>query len=268
MASPTTTGDAAGVSGTVKGLKEGASTNVTVSGDLLWYNLADNYLSGATLTIDVQGGIGAVAPGIEAKVKLTMTRAPAATPGNITAAVIDSIPLDPPPQGLQLVFDAGPWGVRLRHDRGWYVFHAILDQPPKVAILRLLEEGSLIAQCNISPIPAAPPGEHTPIDEFVSDIRKVLGKSLEEVRTQEVRKLTDRRTLVEVIAVGTVEGTGKDNDGKPVTIQIPMQWRYYIVADASGRQLSCVFTLEESLVEQLGTRDRTLVESIEFLGGR
>jgi hypothetical protein len=255
------------ISGTVSGLKAGAATTLTLEG-VLEFDIANNYLRGGTLRVEVAADIGTVAPGIQASVTARFSRRPATTSGAITDALVESIPLDPPDRALELVFDAGPWGLRLRHDRGWYVFHAILDQPPKVVILRLVELGSLVSQCNISPIPDAVPGEHTPLDEFASDIQTSLGHVFRGFKSQKVSPLTDGRTLVEVIATGEVTRTGKDKEGQMYEMKTPMEWRYYIVADASGRQVSCLFALEPALAEQLGNRDRALVESIEFFGGR
>lgn len=254
-----------GLQGTVQGLQEGTRTTVTVEGEAT-FDLAGEFLRGARITSRIQSAIGAVTPGIDAAVSVQVDRRVAPQAGGITDALVESIPLDPPPEALRLVFDAGPWRARLRHDRNWYVFHAVFDAPPKVVILRLVERGSLICQCNFSPIPDAPPGEHTPLGEYERDIRTALGKALRTIARQEVTSLPEGRTLVEVVAEGEVEVAGRGRDGASAAVAIPMEWHYYILADARGRQMSFVFAVEKGLVEQLAGRDRELVTSLEFLG--
>ena len=255
------------LSGTVQGMQEGAKTTVQIQGEVN-FSLTGQFLQAARLKYTIESGIGAVSPGVNAEVNVTVTRTPSAEAGRITDAVVEAIPLEVPERALQLVFDAPPWNARVRHGRGWYVFHAVLDQPPKVAILRLVEQGSLICQCNLSPIPDAAPGQHTPVEQYEQDISTVLGKSLKGITSRQVTPLADGRTLVEVVAQGEVEVNGKDKEGQAAVLQIPMEWRYYIVADRSGRQMSFVFAVEQSLTQQLAGRDRALVESLEFLAPR
>lgn len=256
-----------GLSGTVQGLQEGAKTTVTVQGELS-FDLAAACIRAARMNYRIQSGIGAVSPGIDAEITAVIDRQPTTAAGQITDALVAALPLEAPPQALQLVFDAPPWNARLRHSRGWYVFHAVLDAPPRVAILRLVEQGSLVCQCNLSPIPDAAPGQHTPLEQFEQDIQTALGKAFRSIATRQVTPLPDGGSLVEVVALGEVEVSGKDKSGQAASLAIPMQWRYYIVAHRSGRQMSFVFAVEQPLAEQLGTRDRELIRSLEFLSAR
>jgi hypothetical protein len=251
--------------GAVQGLQEGTRTTITIEAEAT-FDVAAQHLRGARVVSRIQSDIGAVTPGIDAAVTVQVERRVAPQAGGITDTLVESIPLDPPPEALKLTFDAAPWKARLRHDRHWYVFHAVLDAPPKVVILRLVERGSLICQCNFSPIPDAPPGEHTPLGEYERDIRTALGKALRGITRQEVTSLPEGRTLVEVVAEGEVEVAGKGRDGASAVVVIPMEWHYYIIADPRGRQMSFVFAVEKALVEQLAGRDRELVTSLEFLG--
>jgi hypothetical protein len=255
------------LSGTVQGLQEGARTTVTVTAEVS-YDVAAAHISSARVVYKIQAGIGAVSPGIDAEVTAVVGRRPSPEAGQITDAVVAAIPLEAPANSLQLVFDAPPWRMRLRHSRNWYVFHAVLDAPPRVAILRLVEQGSLVCQCNLSPIPDAAPGEHTPVEQFEQDIQTALGKSFRSIKSRQVTPLADGGALVQVIALGEVEVTGKDKDGQPASLAIPMEWRYYIVTHYTGRQLSFVFAVEQALSDQFGTKDRELLRSVEFLPGR
>ncbi len=47
--------------------------------------------------------------------------------------------------------------------------------------------------------------------------------------------------------------------------ELPIQWRYYLIASKSGRRLALSFTLEGPLAERLGDADRRLVAAVELL---
>ena len=70
---------------------------------------------------------------------------------------------------------------------------------------------------------------------------------------------TDGRQIYRVMVEGQVEVGG--NKGSAT---IPMNWIYYLAAGPNGKQVSFVFSVEPSLVEQLGTQDRQIVESLKF----
>lgn len=245
--------------GSVKGLREGASSIVGLSGSLQ-YSLRDGYLMGAAVNYTVQADAGAVSPGIDAVIIVKLQRRITEDPGQLSDALTASLPLEPPSAALKLVFNAGPWNVRLRHSRDWYIFHAILESPPNVAILRLVEQGSLVCQCNMSPIPDAAAGSHTPLTQYESDIRESLGDAFRAIKSRDVQKIDGGRTVVSVVALGETRVAGDIN-----AVAIPMEWHYYLCADPHGRQVSFVFALEPSLAEQLGGRDRELVSNLEFL---
>jgi hypothetical protein len=141
-----------------------------------------------------------------------------------------------------------PWNVQFAYDRNWHVFH----QSDKTAVLRLLDKGSLIAQCNLSPAPAAAPGQHTPDDQFQKDIRNSLGDRVRTIEQAELLKSGDNTYRYRVTVVGEAN-------------KIPMHWIYYLCADPSGRQVAFVFAVESKLREQLGNRDLGIVQSLEFL---
>ncbi|MGH7129484.1 MAG: hypothetical protein ACREIV_13020, partial [Planctomycetaceae bacterium] len=188
-----------------------------------------------------------VSAGLDVTAKAVVTRRLADSPGPLTDTAARSVPLEPQPQSYRLGFQS-PWNVTFEYERGWHVFH----NSAQVAVLRLLDQGSLIAQCNITQVPAAPAGRHTPPERFQADIRSSLGESLREITAAEPLLSRDGRYLFRVIA------EGQAND-------VEMVWIYYLVADASGRQLSFVFAVEKGLREKLAGRDRDIISSLEFL---
>jgi len=251
------------LSGTIKGQRQGANCEVAIEGTLE-YDRTNDLISAANLSYQVKSAVGTVNPGIEARVDATIKRSVLTKPGRLTDDLIKSIPISPDDDSLALVFDAAPWGLRLNHSRGWYVFHAVLEGSPQIAILRLIDRGSLIAQCNFSPIAPARAGENTSLDQFEGDIKKSLGKRLKTITAREQVDVGEGMKVFRVV----VEGSYTLKGSKGEELEVPTHWIYYLCAAPSGKQASFMFAVESNLLEQLGQQDEELVQSLQFTAER
>ncbi|SFH60273.1 hypothetical protein [Planctomicrobium piriforme] len=245
--------------GKIKGQKLGTNTTVTVIGALL-FNLETQYLTQAKTIYTITSDVGTVNPGLDMKVTTVLSRKLADSPGELTDALLSRIPLEPSPEALGLKYLAGPWGLELSHSRDWHLFQAAYDGGAPVAILRLVEHGSLVAQCNFSPAPPAQTGAMTSLEKFEADIEQSLGERFGEVISRETIPLDDGRKVLRVAVSGNV--VVKSVKGRA---DIPMNWIYYLVASPQGRQASFVFSVEPPLLEQLNNRDRELVLTLRFV---
>lgn len=232
--------------GRIEGAALGAATTVEVSGSYR-FDLDRRCLTQFTLKQKEQRSVGAVTPGMDVVAEVEWNRRPIEDPGPLTDAVVSAIPLRLETASLKLQFET-PWGVRLLHGRHWHVFH----QSDKVGVLRLIDKGQLIAQCNVSKIPDADPGQHTPVEQFLQDIHESLGDRLKSIESAEPIPTDDGRFLYRVTAAGEANGR-------------PMHWIYYLCAGPSGRQTAFVFAVETELLKQLGAGDREIVRSLEFV---
>jgi hypothetical protein len=244
--------------GKTSGQRFGANTEVEIKGHLL-YDVTQKFVRAASAKYVVKSSIGTVSPGVDATVDVTVERSLSRSPGRLTDKVAEALALTPPPESLQLEFDAAPWGVRLKHDRNWYVFQALLEGTPRVVILRLMEQGSLICQCNVSPIPSAPAGQHTPAERFEADIQQALGDRFQGIVSREKVPTADGRTILRIVTQGEFEVAGDK-----AAVRIPMNWLYYLVAAPDGRQTSFVFAVEPAYLPTLADRDLQMVKSLEF----
>lgn len=241
-------------SGTAEGATLGATTTVEVSGELL-FDRRQKLIVRARVKQTEMRAVGAVAPGMEltANVALERSLADDASEANLlNDAAVAQIPVEPAPEMQLLRFES--WGVRFYHDRDWHQFH----QTGNVAVLRLMENGSLLAQVNVSPVPAAASGRHTSEDQFQADIRQTLGKKLKSITKAETlkpRDSNDRRFLFRVVVDGESEG-------------MPMTWFYYLCAAPTGQQIAFVFAVETKNIEKFRERDVHLVRRLEFLPQR
>ncbi|MFN0052776.1 MAG: hypothetical protein ACKV0T_11335 [Planctomycetales bacterium] len=244
------------VDGEITGVVLGGAATIQVTGYYL-YDLEHQHLRRIELNQTEKRSIGPVSPGLEVAAKISLTRTINAQPQRLTEKLAAELPLEGTEANRLLMFDAPAWNVRFYHDRHWHLFH----QGSELAILRLLDQGGLISQCNIKRLPDASPGEHVAEQEFMGDIETSLGKNFGEFVQSEKLQLRDGLFVYRVIAAGTVDR--KNDKGEPVAA--PMSWAYYLVANRDGRQISFVFTMDPKLSEELRARDLSIVGGIEFL---
>ncbi len=244
--------------GRVTGQRQGANTEVDITGHLIFDRLQKLIVSAAA-KYTIKTSIGATTPGIDATVDVTVDRSLSPGPGRLTDRLAELVPLEPPPPMQDLVFEAAPWGVQLTHDRNWHVFQSLLEGSLRVVILRLMDRGNLICQCNISPVAAVSPGQATPPEQFEADVRQALGKRLRQVESRE-QIPADGATIVRVVTSGEIELSG-DNG----SVKLPMNWIYYLCTDATGNQVSFVFSIEPAYLEALAGRDLAMVKSLRFV---
>lgn len=240
--------------GEIKGGFLGATSEIKVSGHYL-YDLKEHYLRHLELAQTETRTVGAVTPGLKVTAKAVLDRKP--DPSEVlTDELVAAVPREPEPSSLLLALEAPEWGVKVYHDRLWHLFH----QGSTVAVLRMMDKGSLIAQCNITPIGPAPAGKHIGEQQFQGDLQKAIGPDFQKIEKAEIIPTQDQRFVFRVIASG--EASQKTSKG---INKIPVNWIYYLIANADGRQMVLVFTVENTLVERLQNRDINLALGIDFV---
>ena len=234
------------VSGGVEGATLGAFANIEVDGQIA-FDRKRNHIRQAKITQTEKRTVGAVSPGMNVTATVYVDRQISGVKGGLTDSATDAIPISPEADQLALGFSC-PWNLTFACDRDWHVFHQTKD----VAVLRYLRNGSLIAQCNVSPVPQAAAGSHTSEPQFQADIQTALGSQFRKIEKAEQIPTTDGRWLYRVTATG-------------VARNVPMHWFYYLCAAPDGRQVAFVYAVESKLVEQFGGQDIAQVRSLKFL---
>ncbi len=237
-----------------EGATLGAPTTVQLAGEFTFDRVA-KLMTRARVTQTEGRSIGAAKPGLEVTANVTLERSLSDDNSDaklLSDAAVAELPVEPAAEMQFLRFES--WGTRFYHDRDWHQFHQTND----VAVLRLMEHGSLLAQVNVSPIPAAAAGSHTSEEQFQTDIRQSLGKRLKSITKAEQlkpRNANDRRFLFRVSADGEADG-------------VPMTWFYHLCAAPNGQQVSFVFAVETKNLEKFNNRDLSLVRLLEFIPTR
>lgn len=230
--------------GEVEAALEGATTKLRLSGNFT-FDLRQNYVRHVELTQTEQRSIGPVSPGMDVTASVTVDRAPAARNGRLTTRQADATPLEPTAEMLALNLQLGN-GTNVRHGRDWRVFH----QSGSSAILRWVDEGSLIAQANLTTLPSAAPGGHLPITQFEANVQKGLNKDTDRVVSS--KEIPNAERFVYCVEVA---GRARDLD---------MIHRYYLIADQSGRQGIWGFSFEKDLQKKFGDADSELIQQTTF----
>lgn len=244
------------VEGEITGITLGVPAHVKLEGSFL-YDLDQLCIRRIELTQTEKRSIGTVSPGLDVSAKVAITRTLETTPQRLTDKNLANLPLEPNDASLLLMFDIPAWKLRFFHDRHWHLRY----QTPEVAILKLMQDGRPIAQCHLKKLPDAEPGKHIPEEDFQGDVQRTLGKDFQEFVEAEKLKLRDGLFIFRVVAVGSIP----DRTEKKEPAFLPMQWMYYLVANPDGRQVSFAFAIEPKLVEDLKSRDLSIVGGLEFL---
>lgn len=230
--------------GTVSGAAKGATSETTLSGTLQ-FDLERKAVVAAKITQAEKRSVGPVAPGMTLNLTAELQKSPSKS--SIPADLVASIPLEPNVESLRIEHPL-LFGAKLVCDRDWTAFQS----SSRLLVLRLLDHGGIVAQCNVAPGPKVAAGERTPERQFQEDVVKALGDKLSKIVSAEEVLGPSQKRIYRVTAVGTSEGT-------------EMVWRYYLVSAPDGSQAAFAFTAEASQLARLADRDLALVNSLEFL---
>ena len=153
--------------------------------------------------------------------------------------------------------DEGRWLLEVASVAGRYKFLAdrrwktIVDTGEE-AILRLVENNNVVAQCNITRLPKLAAGQQLTLSGMQDDIKRSLEKNLESILEASERKNSAQLRVLRIVAVG------RSSD-------VPVRWVYSHVSDDSGRRVSLVFTMSGEAAETFALADEQMTGSFELL---
>ncbi len=137
----------------------------------------------------------------------------------------------------------------LLYDPRWHVI-ASADEG---AVFRYLNNGTLMAQCNIVQLPSRPAGILLTLAGFKTEVVKIIAKE----KTARVADAKQHTTRNGIQALGVrVEGSEQE---------VPVTWLYYHLSHDDGRQLTFVFTLENDIADEFQPADKKLLDAFAFL---
>jgi len=239
------------MAGTLHAAVDGVATDIELKARYL-VDLERHTISQFDLAIKEHRAIGHVGPGLNvtARLSLRAKRLTASDDRRLARLTSDQV-ASAGGERAKLVYHDPSGTYRLRYARNWFV----VTEEPKLTVLRLVDRGELVAQCNISTLAPKSPERATQLDTFQHDIRYSLGKRFGQfVKSTEWRDASGGR-IYRVAVRGEVD-------------QLPMQWRYYLLASRDGRRLAVSVTVEDALVARLGRADQALVKGLVWLASK
>lgn len=202
------------------GAVTGSPTEVQVSGEMT-FDRQSRILRKLKATLKEKRSSGTVSPGLDILAEIEWTQSEAKDASGLP----ESIPSSNPDRRQLLLTLVTPWRILMLHDRSWYVFHETND----MVMLRMLNAGSLVAQCNISSAPLLSPGSFTPEDKFLEEVQKSVNERGGAITGSNVT--TDRNGW----RIHHVQAKGEASKKELI-------WDYYLCAAANGEQISLVFS--------------------------
>jgi len=234
------------LSGHVSGAVGGVASEIDVKAEYR-FDLAKRRITWLAMAIKEKRSISHVSPGFDVNARLRMRVAPLDKSPQLTDEALADLPLRPD-KGVQMLAFASRHGhFKLLHERRWHVISDIRE----VTVLRFVDRGELVAQCNISKLPDLPAGKQVPLETFQQDIHKTLGESFRQLVDASQTKTDAGLRILRVAATGSVA-------------DVPILWIYYLISNDQGRRVALVFTLESELAERFAAADQALVSSFQF----
>jgi hypothetical protein len=201
----------------------GSPTEIRLNGEMI-VDRKNSLIRRLNATMTEDRGPGTVSPGLDATARIQWTQEIIESDAGLPDAIPDTLP-DENQLRLTLVT---PWRVLLSHNRDWHVFH----ETSELVMLRMLSNGSLVAQCNIASAPLLAAGTFTPESDYLAEVERAVSERQGRIRSSTVEP--DRNGW----RIHHVQATGEAN--KQTLI-----WDYYLCTTRSGEQVSLVFSHAE-----------------------
>ncbi len=239
-------GETISISGTVAGAVMGVATEMQLDGEAKSDSQRRRIVS-LQLRIKEQRAAGHTSPATDVVAKLKIDAAPVEECKDLTADVVKGLPTEPAKATPPLILHPASAGLQLVYDRRWQTTR----DEQTVTVLRLVDRGELVAQCNVSLL-ANPSGKPTSLEDFQGDVQKVLGSHFGSFDSVEASKSAAGLQVYRA----TVSGKVSD---------LPIQWRYYLVQDEHGHKAALTYTMEQDLVERFSELDAQMIDSLAFV---
>ncbi|HUT12061.1 MAG TPA: hypothetical protein VMY42_16285 [Thermoguttaceae bacterium] len=234
------------MSGRVEGAVYGVTTEISVKAKYR-FDLRRKRIDWFTMLVEEKRNASPVADGVDAVARLKVQIEPSEGAAELADAALQEIPSSATAAMTELAYASAEGGWRFTHDRRWHVYR---DQP-QLAVLRMMDRGELIAQCNVSSLPKLPPEKTVSLGQFQEEVKKALGEGFEEFAEVGQWEEGDDRRVYQVNVRGKAS-------------EMPIQWNYYLIVDGQGRRVVFAFTFESRLADRFQGADRNLVRSLRF----
>jgi hypothetical protein len=241
------------VAGKVTGIDTGALVKLTVQAEYQ-FDLKAGRLTALEWTQKEERDQGPASPASSNEVTTTLKRAATEPARELSDLALVGVPdgFDVPLPLTQVYYLDRKNRFDLMHSREWQMV-GLTDSH---LILRLMDRGDFVAQVTIAPWSRAQAGKHLSPEEVEEALAATPGWEQDQViQAGEVKSEDPGRWVYRVSAAGKLDG-------------LKVIQNLYLVASPRGEQVVLTFTMTESQAQKIGTRDLTLVGSLDFPSGR
>lgn len=225
-----------------KGGDDDVNADVRVSGKFIFDAKTRTFLK-SELTLRHKRDEGQIGPGYDALIKVESTAKAVSNSSHLSKSNISKIRSSRSiTSDLQL--ENPTKTIALVHSRHW---RSVINSN-ELTVLRLLDDGQVLGQCNVIPMPSLPDARVYTADVFAEDVKKSLGTSA---------KIVDRRSdkAINGNSIYEIEVTSVE-DGVQLTRV------YYHVIHPQGFRAMCIVTTEAELADAIREYENKLVHSM------
>ncbi len=230
--------------GSLKADVNDVSTEMQLSGTLV-VDLKHHFVSMIRLNVKEEREAGQVAPGFEGSTKIDIQIARASQVSQLSNKVLAK---NSKSRAIRNLLKWKSDEFSLKYEPSWKLIAAETD----AAILRYLDGGELLAQCNVVKLASRPASNPLMLEDFKQEVSKIVrqDKTARIIDAQQTQTSMGHKSL-QVSVEGEEEG-------------VPLNWVYYNVASNDGRQVTFVFTLEQDLSTRVMPAIAKIVNGFEF----
>lgn len=193
-------------------------------------------------------GVGQVAPGFKGTTKVDMKLTNTDSLPSLSNREI-SARTKSQRIARKVKWESNQGHFRLLYDPRW----RMIASEDEGAILRYVQNGDLMAQCNIAQLPSRPANNLLSLKQFQTEVGKIIAAEQSARIINADTQATNDGSQVHLVKVNGVEQ------------QVPVSWLYYHVGHRDGRQVTFVFTLEQQVANDFHPADQLLVHAFRFL---
>jgi hypothetical protein len=240
-----------GIRGSAAGIDLGAQVKLTVSATA-HFDLTKSRLVSLEWSQKDERDQGPASPASTVETVISLQRQVIEQPSALSDPALVSVPDGEPPLPMLLLEYVDSRGhYALTCDRDWHM----TGRTEHHLVLRLMDRGEFVAQLSVTEWQRAKPGEHLSGEEFQQQVTNIPGWEPAQIIQAGEVPLDGGRWCYRVCALGALDG-------------LEVMQNFYLVAGPQGDQVALTFTLKPTLADKLGTRDLTVVGSIDFPSSR
>ena len=219
---------------------------MTINGVVI-VDMQNQLPSSIRITVQEKRGPGQIAPGFDGKTSLDMRISSTLSTTHLSDR---SLAMHTKGKKIRqrLKWTSKLGSFVLKFDPRWKMIASEED----AAVLRLMDNGQLITQCNVVLLPKRPASKPISIEDYKKQVQQIVASDKNARLVDAETKTTESgNAAIRVVVEGLEEG-------------VPIQWTYYHVSTTDGRQITFVFTLESSLSERVDVHADRLVNEFKF----